>query len=401
MAILAYIILLLGWVVFVPAVLRAPAGARRWAVAATLLGLAATLYEGWMTFVWGPSVAGPIRLDILLVFLLLVVVYLTAAARLWGDGWVRTALAASGGTAVALVLMTTAWARTGAEASRLRDAFEAGDRMLFEAKFRDRSAYESYFGDTGDPVAELPAGHWAAESGSHYTRLIVSDSGHAYLYHRCGATECQFGPGSRLTPRSGGPGWEAELTKRGVGRRRLVVGPVIADTLSVLIDGRGVRFVRSEPPLLEIDDPERLEYLGAYSAAERVRQHARVSQLWLWRADDQLLAVGIFRYLLPGRPADFVTPAVLGRGLRDDGGWRFRWEQGGRPWEAIVRLQDGEVAIELPGRADLWPPHTLSRPGLFRDEVVELAPLTDRAAWDRWFETLLVAHFSSAEIPPM
>jgi hypothetical protein len=250
-------------------------------------------------------------------------------------------------------------------------------------------------------MADVPAGHWIAQAP---TRLIVSPAGHAYLFYSWGTTtEFQFGPGAplRATTGEGAPGWEALLVMRGVGERRLAIAPPEGDALVVHIDGAPVRFRRAPPPLLDIYEDERLTYLGSYSAAERLREHARVSQLWLWRSDAALLAVGIFRYLVPGQRADFVTPAVMGPGQPEGDGWRFRWEDRGRPREAFLRLTEAGAEIDLPGWERSWGSHTLAPAAIFRDEVIELAPLSSLEAWEHWFDVQLVVHFSSAEIPAL
>jgi hypothetical protein len=188
---------------------------------------------------------------------------------------------------------------------------------------------------------------------------------------------------------------------RGVGERSLTIAPPAGDALVVDIDGKPARFRRTPPPLLDRQEDENLAYLGAFSAAERVRQHARVSQIWLWRSDAELLAVGIFRYLLPGQRADFVAPVVLGRGSAKDDRWRFRWEENERAREALVRILEGGVEIDLPGEEHHWPPHSLALHAIFRDPAIELAPLTSVADWEHWFEVQLAAHFSSGEIPEL
>jgi hypothetical protein len=128
-----------------------------------------------------------------------------------------------------------------------------------------------------------------------------------------------------------------------------------------------------------------------------------VAQLWLWQGDDGLYAVGVFRTLVAGRSARFVTPIVLGRGERDGDAWRFAWEQDAGAAEARVRVHpEGEgVALEVLrlGSRDGWPLRTLPAGAIFQDDVIELASRTSPADWQHWFDNLLVAHFSSGEIP--
>jgi len=402
MAWLAYLVLLFAWLLFVAPAAWPPHGARGWARGAAALGFAAALYEGWMSFVWGPTVVGPIRIDIFLIFLLLASVDLVASARLHRAGWRRTGLVAGVVSLLASGVMAASWMQTQGELTRLDGLRSEGDAQLFEAKFANAAAYEAYFGVAAKPASEgLPVGHWQNAESLPYTRLVVGGDGRAHLFYRCGESECPFGPGGVLAPH--GDGFAGTLVHRGVGVRELELDEPEGDALLLRIDGKPHRLRRAPPPLLGVTHEERLTYLGAFSAVEPVRQHARVSQLWLWREDDALHAVGIFRILLPGRRAEFVTPEVLGRGEREGEAWRFSWRNDdGPPREARVRLLPGAEGVELtlPGRGGSWPPQRLAPGAIFRDEVMELASLRSGQAWQRWFETVLVGHSSAAEIPP-
>lgn len=399
MAIAAYTGLLCVWVLFVPPAVRARRGGRSWAVAAAALGLLAALRETWMTFVWGPSAIGPIRLDIPLVAALLCGVYLPASLRLWAGGWRWTAAVAGVLTLAGGGGMAAAWVGATREAERLTRLFHAGNRMLFEAKFRNAAAYDRFFEMSG--AGDHPmAGHWQATEAGPVTRLVINPAGQAFLFHGCGDSECQFGPGTALT--RDGTGWRVRLVERGVGERTLRIEPAAGGGLSGEVDGRPIAMRRATPPLLGVSPPEQLDYLGAFAAVEPVRQHARVSQLWLWRDGDDLLALGAFQVLVAGRRADFVLPIVLGRGRHEgeDGeGWRFRWSDGRAERELFLRPA-GAGFEAIPAAADpQWPAGTLAPRELFHDEVIELAPRTGAEQWQAWFDTLLVGHFFSGEIP--
>lgn len=395
----AYIALLGLWLVFVAPALTGRHGARGWARAATGLGLAGALYETWMSFVWGPTVANPIRIDIFLVFALLTAVYLLASLSLLRAGWRRSGLAAVALTLAAAGAMGVAMAQTSRAAAQHDALRQEGNRLLFAAKFADPKAYDAYFGAPGAATGALPFGHWTSEEASPFTRLVVGGNGRAYLFFGCSDSECQFGPGAPLERR--GDGFTAELLWRGVGRRVLELAPPEGDTLELRVDGRLHRLRRTPPPLLGLPREERLAYLGTFSAAEPIRQHARVSQLWLWRGDEGLFAVGIFRILVAGRRADFVTPMVLGRGAPEGDAWRFTWSEPEGSGEAIVRIGAEEVEVEPTslGRRDPWPPQRLARGAIFRDEAIELASRSSATAWQHWTATLLDSHFSSGDVP--
>lgn len=400
----AYIALLGVWILFVAPACAAPGGARRQARVAAGLGLAGALYEGWMTFVWGPTVVGPIRIDIFLVFALLAVVYLLASARIHGAGWRRTGLVAGLVTVAACVTMAASVAQTGRDMARLDAARAEGNRLLFEAKFANAAAYEGYFGvsPAADAGAGVPVGHWEPAEPGPFTRLVVGGDGRVHYFFGCGDSECQFGPGVPLESR--GDGFVAQLVWRGVGERELELAELRADVLTLRVDGTPHSVHRVPPPLLGLVREEHLVYLGAFSSTEPLRQHARVAQLWLWRGERRLYAVGVFRILVAGRSADFVRPRVLGVGIPEGDGWRFAWSEDDGPAEAIVRLlpADEGVAVEVSrlGARTPWPARALSPGAIFHDEVVELAPRSSGADWQHWFDNLLVAHFTTASIPP-
>lgn len=395
----AYIALLGIWVLFVvPAVARKHGG-RGWARGAAGLGLAGALYESWMTFVWGPTVVNPIRIDIFLVFPLLTAVYLLASWSLFRAAWRRTGLAAGALTLAAAGAMGITMGQIRRDTAR-HDALRAeGNRLLFAAKFSDQQAYDAYFGFPGDATSALPFGHWTSEEALRFTRLVVGGDGRAYLFFGCGDSECQFGSGEPLEGR--GDGFAAELTWRGVGRRALELDPPEGETLELRVDAKPHRLRRTPPPLLQLPREERLAYLGTFSATDPLRQHARVSQLWLWRGEEGLYAVGIFRILVAGRRADFVVPLVLGRGTPDGEAWRFTWTEQDGTGEARVQVGTGAVDVELTrlGRRDPWPPQRLAPGALFRDDAIELASRSSAADWQHWMDTLLDSHFSSGDIP--
>ena len=127
--------------------------------------------------------------------------------------------------------------------------------------------------------------------------------------------------------------------------------------------------------------------------------HADIRQLWLWREEERLYGIGIFVNRIPELRADFVSPVVMGEGLREGDSRVFAWQRDERPWSASVILEGAGARLELrrPGR----PPEriALEPMPLFRDEAIELAPLTSKADWDYWFETVLTGHFTSGQVP--
>ncbi len=419
MALLAYFVLLCVWPLFLWPLARGPRGVRTPLTLAVASGAVALGYELWMQLVWTSRVVGPIRLDIPLLVAGLVAVDGLAGLALWRHGWKRTARVAGATVIAASVAFAAAGIGASFEIRRLDRIREEGNRLLFEAKFRNRLAYERAFGFADESaaargaVADLPVGHWESDSEPVYRRLVVSPAGRAFLFYRCGSTECAFGPGAQLTLRSepgGAPHWTATAFGHRIGQRRLSIRMPESDAIRVEIDGRESSFRATPPPLLRIEEGEALAELGVFSSLEPAGSLVRVSQLWLWRDADRplseadLYAVMVLEYLVPNRRADFVTPVPLGRGTpTPDGSWRFRWQQAGRAREARVRLEPHEdrVHLELVGEGQHWPPHGLRRGAWIRDEVIERASRESPEAWRHWVDTLLTMHFSSADVPAL
>jgi len=124
-----------------------------------------------------------------------------------------------------------------------------------------------------------------------------------------------------------------------------------------------------------------------------------VRQLWLWRVGDRLFAVGVFRTLVAGQRALFVTPSAMGEGRRQGASWTFEWGQEGERWTAAVTPGADAVTLRLtPPRREA---ETLTLPSgaIFGDATIALAPRRSADDWTRWFATVWVGHFFSGEIP--
>lgn len=391
---LLYYLLLLIWPALLWPSWRLTGWPRVWLLLAVGAGLLAFIHEIRTTF-WTVSA---IRLDIPLIALFLVGLYGLAAAVLFRARWKR----AAGLLGLVLVLVASGmvfeWLRFGAEAERLRATLEARDKLLFDARFRDPATYSRRFGpfDAGAP-APFPVGHWQADEASQLTRLVVNAEGRAWFFHRCGVTECLYDrQGATLAAGSGG--WRASPRPRVGAPLDLRLRQDAPDRLSLETDRETIALTKAPPPTPTEVPARALEFLGAHAALSCQGAHARVRQLWLWRAGRQLYAVAILATLLAGRRADFVHPLVLGEGTPEGDHWRFAWREEGRAGRATVRL-DGTTAIlalEDDGPDQAVP---LDAAPLFRDEAVAFAPLTSAEDWRAWFDVVLVGHFSSAEIP--
>jgi hypothetical protein len=363
-----------------------------------LAGALATANEAWQTLV----AHSDIRIDIFLFVAVLGMLYAVAAAVLWVARWHLGAIALAAlllicGGGIGYRLMTTAQ-----EAERLTETLEARDALLFHAMFRDKATYDNFFGPFGDTGGLYPAGHWQGPARGAFTRLVVNADGRAWLFYHCGATECAYAPGTRPLERIVG---ESGFEWRGL--LRPVAGDLLAvqivqqddDHLTVVARGQSVGVSKAPPPVEAAPPPDTLAYLGAYAAAPCIRKHAAVRQLWLWREGDRLFAAGVFRTLVAGQRALFVTPSAMGEGRRQGDAWVFDWMQEGERWTAAVSPGTDAATLRLtPPRREAVT-QTLSSGAIFGDETTALAPRRSAEAWKRWFATVWVGHFFSGEIP--
>lgn len=406
--ILLYYVLLAVWPLLLWPALRLKGWSRGWLIVTVIAGALATVHE--VRIILGPPAA--IRLDVLLIAVVLGVLYAGAAAVLFLGGRRRTAAAV--GVAIVLIGggMSYLWSEAGRQTERLTQAFYAGQAMLFEAKFRSHEAYGAYFRMFDARPTLAPAGHWAAQSGgetgeSFFTRLIVNPEGRAWAFHPCGlpspTTECDYrsdDAGIKPVGDAAERRWDIALqTPSGSPFQTVHIAQTGPERLTLEGMGEPVTFAKTPPPVDPAPGAAALSYLGPFTQAECRGQHAAVRQLWLWQEDARLYGVGIFQTLLAGAQASYVSPVVLGEGARQGGGWRFEFRHSGLDWSAVVTLGDPEDRLTLTRGDDPPVNVTLAREAIFRDEAIELAPLTGKADWNHWFDTVMSGHFSSGDIP--
>lgn len=397
---LFYYALLVIWVPLLWPALQLYGWKRKWLLVVAGIGFLAAASEIWQSFL--PPNA--IRIDALLFSALLTLLYATAAGVLYSAR--RRGAAALLGLVVLLVGggLAYQWAMAGREARRLTATLDARNALLFHAKFRDRATYERAFGPFPPDSVTRPSGHWRAQGKSSFTRLIINGKGRTWLFYRCGGTECAFGPSGAGLKRSvdalnGEIAW------------RTILRPRMGDALSMrilrdgtdglVVDARGqtIHFVKAPPPINPKPLPRSLDFVGSFADAACQGAHARVRQVWLWRTPSRLYGVGVFQTLLAGQRAQFVRPAVMGKGRKDGNTWVFDWQREGRNESATIALTGGAVSLKLSRDGGKPETATLPRRAIFRDEAIDFAPLTTGADWQHWFETVLTGSFFSADIP--
>ena len=397
---LLYCGLLAIWVLLLWPVFRLKGGARLWLLVVAAAGVAALAYEIRM-YLWSSAA---IRLDILLISLALVCLYGSAAVLLFLKRWGGTAVLLAGVLVLIGGGMSHQWILTVAETQRLGEILEESNRLLFRSKFRSRDVYESHFGPfTG--AADHPVGHWRIWAQSHFTRLIINAEGRVWLFYRCQEdAECHSGPqGSGLRKSGDQSGrWEASLKPQAGLPFDIAITETAHRALSLEVRGQSVDLTEAPPPLDNEPAPHALRFLDTFAKVECLSAHATVRQVWLWEDSARRYAVGIFATLIAGLQHDFIRPVVMGAGVAENGLWRFAWEQDGRSGTAAITFDGSDVilTLDLEGR-DLEDADraVLKAGGIFSDERITLAPLTSDADWRHWFDTVLVGHFASGDVP--
>ena len=396
MALLFYYALLAVWPLLLWPALRLSGWARVWLWLAVLAGLLASAHE--VRLITGTVSA--IRLDIPLIALALGLLYGLAALALLRARWRRLA----GALGVVLLLagggLTYSWIEVGREAARLTEIYNARNALLFEAKFRNPATYESVFRMADAGPSPHPVGHWAAEDAGYFSRLIVNPAGAAWAFYPCGATECAYTSAAPGVQTAGDGHWTVTLVPP-VGTA-VTVQMTTAGPDRVRLEGRGApsTLTKAPPPIDPAPAPDALVFLGPFVHMDCRGRHAEVRQLWLWQEDARLYGVGVFATLVAGAPTGFVTPMLLGEAVKDGTTWTFQGHRNGQSWRAAVDLEGPAPRLTLERDGALVTQAPLERAALFRDEVIELAPLTSKADWDRWFDIVLVGHGLSGDIPP-
>ncbi len=398
-AFIIYYVLLALWLPLTWPMLRLRRWARLVLAMVAAAGILATLHEVRMNL----GAAAEIRFDILFIGAALLVLYALAAAVLFAAGWRRAA--AGLGLVVLLIggISGYQWVLLDRESERLREVFDARNRLLFEAGFRDRASYEQRFGPFGTAAGPRPEGHWLAEGPARYSRLIVNGEGRVGLFFPCsGDTECTYGPeGTALEPTDGDTGarWRASLDPPSVAPLLITIARAGGDHLMVQVHEQTTRFARAPPPIDPSPAPRALTYQGAFARVVCEGAYAKVRQVWLWREGARLYAVGIFAPLVAGRRAGFVVPVLLDEGAPAGEAWSFAWERHGRSWTATIALDDAAPALSMTRGVESTEHGALEAARVFPVEASPLAPRTTKADWDHWFEIMLVGHFSAADIP--
>lgn len=412
MVFLLYYLLLAVWPLLLWPAFRNSGWSRWWLLIAAGAGLLATAHE--VRILTGSPAA--IRLDIPLIAMVLGALYGVAVGVMFRGRWRKTASVVGCVLVLAGGAMTYVWIETGHESARLTKLFHARNALMFEAKFRGDNTYATYFRMNDARPAPHPTGHWVAQDGGapqgegRFSRLIINPEGRAWVFYRCGETECTYhstAPG--VKPAGDGAERTWQVTFRPGGGAPLIVtitqpgtqpgAQSAPDQLILTERGQPATFTKTPPPINPAPARRALSFLGPFSQMDCRGQHAGVRQVWLWQEGARLYATGVFATLLTGAHAGYLSPVVLGEGERKGDQWTFQWRRNGKSRKASISLEGPAAQLKLVGGGKDAGWGALKRKAIFHDEVMELAPLTTKADWDHWFSVVLTAHFTSGDIP--
>lgn len=388
-----YIALLALWLPLPWPALRLRGGLRVWLLVVILAGLAASLHEARLWF--GPAEA--IRIDILFGAPVLAGIYLVTALLLFSAGWRRLALAYG----AALLVLLGGAAYLWRESEREHARFLEGRALIAQAGFRSQAVYDAHYGPFVAPPEGLPVGHWRSDGDPLASRLILNAEGRLWLFRRLSEEESlDFTSATPL--RREGAAWTAALKEVHWPDRQspVRVEPQGEGGLTLSFRDRRTAFTRAPPPIDPAPRSESLSYLGSFGRVDCGPRRAESVQLWLWRDQGGLHAVGITRPFSKGQRVRFAKPMVLGAGAAENEAWIFAWEGPRGASRARLTLAEGEAELVLVEGTSRERRLRLKKgEGVLAGDMIDLAPLTDVEAWRHWFEVVPLGNSLTGLMP--
>lgn len=394
-----YLILLGFWLPLLWPALRAKSALRIWLRVVVCLGLAACLYEAQMWF----GSAEAIRIDIIFGAPVLAGIHAVTALLLFAAGWRRLALAYGAAFLVLLGGAAVLWQAEKREQARFRE----GLVLVAQGGFRGPQVYEDHYGPFAPAPEGLPAGHWLSDGDPLATRLIINGEGRVWLFRRLRDAETlDFVSAAGLRRAEGGDRttWTGELTEARptifLPPRPVTVKRLGATQLTLTFRDRPVAFAKAPPPIDPAPRTERLSYLGSFGHIDCGPRRVEVVQLWLWRDQDGLYAVGAARPFAKGQPLRFARLMVLGAGAAEDDSWVFAWEGVRGASRARLTLDDGRLDLVLKQGSRPERRLRLRRgEGPLGGDMIDLAPRSAAEAWRHWFDRVPRGNRLSGELP--
>ena len=388
-----YLVLLGLWLPLPWPALRTKGALRLWLWLVIALGLAGSLNEARLWF--GP--AGAIRIDILFGAPIFAGGYLVTAVLLFMAGWRRLALAYG----AALLVLSGGAAYLWRESEREHARFLEGRALVAQAGFRSQEVYDAHFGPFAQAPEGLPVGHWRSDGDPLASRLILNAEGRLWLFRRLSEEESlDFTSATPL--RREGVAWTAALKEVHWPDRQspVRVASQGEGRLTISFRDRRTAFTRAPPPIDPALRPESLSYLGSFGRIDCAPRRVEFAQLWLWRHQGGLLAVGIARPFSKGQRVRFAKPMVLGAGAAENDAWIFAWEGPRGASQARLTLAKGEASLVLTeGSSPERRLRLRKGEGVLAGDMIDLAPLTDVEVWRHWFDVVPLGNSLTGAMP--
>ena len=379
---IAYLGELLLWVPLTVIVVAVP-GMRRWLALPIGVSALAMAYEGFMTFVWAPTVVNPIRVDIFLVMAIAALVDLFTAIALWepARSGVHRKHAATAALLCAAVPVLAALGLFGLKlhTAALDDRFADQRRFRFEAAFRDADSQRRFFGEL-QPRANPWAGHYVVEGGDdRFRRIVINDAGQFWIFHE----QLYAYPGEGIV---------AEAEFRGQASRSMPLEFVLrrdgdAYTLRAEGSARGAMTARRvEPPRFPkpASASDEVRFMGVFAGTyENPKGFPWVVQVWLWRSGDRAWGEYLREPFRDGRLQEFLTPERVEPRCEED--CRVMEFRSGRGEVRLTRASEDQWRAKVHGSAEEV---VLDRGEVVRGFDLGLAPLATAKEHRRWLDAM-------------
>jgi hypothetical protein len=401
MLLAAYLAAILQWIPL-GAIAARHRGLRGALAVPIALSAVATVYEGYMTFVWSPRVTAPIRLDILLVLGVLALVDAVAAIALFAASVrspQRKALAvAAASCACVPILALIAGEQARVETREQVASIERGARERFAAAFRNDETQRRFFGELAPRMNPFAGYYRGTGSDDRLAHLVISDDGRFWLYHSSlseiaghgaageagtfeGDGESAIFPGFHLALRRV-QGDDCELAVRyGPGREPIAPAPMHYEAPP------------RHPRTASANDEVRFDgvYSGMYGDTAK---SAWVVQVWLWESRGEWWGEWLHDNYPKGYRKSFVStgyvkPACTNacNELEFDGG------------RGKVRLTRASPDEWIPHLQTSGQPDRLRRGEIVPGFVLDLAPTATRAEHDAWMKDVKAGHMIDWDVP--
>lgn len=392
-----YLFLLGFWLPLLWTALRTKGGLRLWLLFVAALGLAASAYEARMWFL--PAEA--IRIDILLAAPLLAGLFAVSALLLFLARWRRFATVYG----LALLMLCGAAAYGWWDIEREQERFVEGRALVAQAGFRSQQTYERRFGPFAPAVQGLPVGHWQPDEESFVSRLIINGRGQVWLFRSFrGVETLDLTSGRSVLQRQEGDDttWTAELGLYDSAYSRATVTVVRQDAghLTLSLRGSSANFTKTPPPIRAAPERQDLHYLGSFGAVECDGHRVELAQVWLWRDEVRLYAVGVLQAFAQSRQPSITMPFVWGAASERGGIWQFEWK--GMSGDSHAEVTFGEDQIVMAVRQGASPErqlHLNRGQGFLAGDMVDLAPLTSAEDWQHWFSVVPLGNLVTGQTP--